>query len=107
MFKFSKDDPNLPQDNLMLQSPFEEQEIWSSVLECAGDKAPGPEWIHNGFFQTLLEVVNTEVIPTIQNFHERDKFQCYICCVDSKKVRAKELKIFRHISLIGSIYKII
>ena len=56
----------------MLQSPFEEQEIWSSVLECAGDKAPGPEWIHNGFFQTLLEVVNTEVIPTIQNFHERD-----------------------------------
>uniref|UniRef100_A0A0V0HDH8 Putative ovule protein n=1 Tax=Solanum chacoense TaxID=4108 RepID=A0A0V0HDH8_SOLCH len=63
------------------------------------------------FFKHCWEVANTEVIATIQNFHERDIFErsfsaTYVALIP-KKVRAKELKDFRHISLIGSIYKII
>ncbi|WMV20534.1 hypothetical protein MTR67_013919 [Solanum verrucosum] len=59
----------------MLQSPFEEQEIWFSVQECAGDKAPGPDGFTMAFFKHCWEVANTEVIATIQNFHERDIFE--------------------------------
>lgn len=60
------------EDKLMLQSPFEEQEIWSSVQACVGDKAPGWDGFIMVFLKHYWEVVNTEVIPTIQNFHERD-----------------------------------
>lgn len=32
-----------PEDNLMLQGPFEPQEILASTKACARDKAPGPD----------------------------------------------------------------
>lgn len=56
--------------------------------------------------------MNTEVIATIQSFHERDIFErsfnaTYVALIP-KKVGAKELKDFWPIILIiGSIYKII
>ncbi|KAF3647470.1 hypothetical protein FXO38_18639 [Capsicum annuum] len=82
-------------------SPFEAQEIWANVL-CSFSVA---------FFKHSWEVVNTEVIVTIQNFHERGiferSFNATSVALIPRKVGAKELKDFRPISLIGSIYKII
>ena len=99
------------EDNLMLQSPFEEQEIWSSVQACAGDKVPGPDGFTMAFFKHCWEVMNTEVIANTQNLHERDIFErsfnaTHVALIP-KKMGANELKDFRPISLIGSIYKII
>ena len=95
----------------MLQCPFEEQEIWPSLQACGGDKANGPDGYTMALFKHYWEVVNTEFITTIQNFHERDIFErnfnaTYVALIP-KKVGAKELKVFWPIILIGSMNKII
>lgn len=38
------------EDNIMLMTPFEEQEIIDSIRACAGDKAPGPKGFTMAFF---------------------------------------------------------
>lgn len=78
---------------------------------CAGDKAPGPDGYSMAFFIHCWEVVRVEVVATIQNFHEQGFFEksfntTFIALIP-KKMGAKELKDFRPISLIGSVYKII
>lgn len=59
------------EDNLMLQSPFGEQEIKECVFACAGDKAPHPDGFTMAFFIHCWEVVKTDVIATIQNLHSQ------------------------------------
>lgn len=63
------------EDNLMLQSPFGEQEIWDSVKVCAGDKAPGPDEFSIAFFNNCWDVIKTEVVAAIQNFYEQGVFE--------------------------------
>lgn len=46
------------EDNQMLQSPFEIQEIWDSVKACAGDKAPESNGFSMAFYHQCWEVVN-------------------------------------------------
>nr|XP_016435896.1 PREDICTED: uncharacterized protein LOC107762088 [Nicotiana tabacum] len=82
------------EDNSMLQSPFEEHKIWDSVRACAGDKAPGPDRFSMAFFNKCWEVVKDDVVPI------------FVALIP-KKVGAKELRDFKPISLIGSIYKTI
>jgi len=99
------------EDNVMLQSQFGEQEIKECVFACAGDKAPGPDGFTMAFFIQCWEVVKTDVIATIQNFHSQGYFEksfnaTFIALIP-KKMGATELKDFRPISLISSVYKII
>ncbi|XP_019257815.1 PREDICTED: uncharacterized protein LOC109236038 [Nicotiana attenuata] len=63
------------EDNLMLQSPFEEQEIWDSVKACAGDKTPGPDGFSMAFFNNCWDVVKKEAVATIQNFYDQGVFE--------------------------------
>ncbi|WMV57474.1 hypothetical protein MTR67_050859 [Solanum verrucosum] len=98
-------------DNAALQGQFEEHEIKNCVFSCAGDKAPGPDGFTMAFFKQCWEEVKQEVVAAIQNFHDQSYFEksfnaTFIALIP-KKVGATELKDFRPISLIGSIYKII
>ncbi|XP_019242559.1 PREDICTED: uncharacterized protein LOC109222690, partial [Nicotiana attenuata] len=63
------------EDNLMLQSPFGEQEIWDSVKACAGDKAPGPDGFSMAFFNKCWVVVKKDVVAAVQNFYEQEIFE--------------------------------
>ncbi|WMV44670.1 hypothetical protein MTR67_038055 [Solanum verrucosum] len=99
------------EDNAALQAQFEEQEIKNCVFSCARDKAPGPDGFTMAFFKQCWEEIKQEVIDAIQNFHDQGYFEksfnaTFIALIP-KKFGASELKDFRPISLIGSIYKII
>lgn len=75
------------EDNSVLQSPFEEQEIWDSVKACAGDKAPGPDGFSVVFLNKCWEVIKEDVVAAVQNFHSQDVFEkkheCHLCDFDS------------------------
>uniref|UniRef100_A0A0V0IVQ8 Putative ovule protein n=1 Tax=Solanum chacoense TaxID=4108 RepID=A0A0V0IVQ8_SOLCH len=76
-----------------------------------GDKAPGPDGFSMAFYIQCWEVIKEEVVAAIQNFHDQGYFEksfnaTFIALIP-KKVGASELKDFRPISLIGSLYKII
>nr|XP_009762741.1 PREDICTED: uncharacterized protein LOC104214730 [Nicotiana sylvestris] len=96
-----------------LQNPedIKREEIWDSVKACAGDKAPGPDGFTMAFFTTCWEVVKKDVVAVVQIFYEQGIFEkslnATFVALIPKKLGAKELRDFRPISLIGSIYKII
>ncbi|WMV19159.1 hypothetical protein MTR67_012544 [Solanum verrucosum] len=97
-------------DNLLINGTnvTDSTTIWE---EITGDKAPGPNGFTMAFFIHCWDVVKVEVIGAIQNFHSRGYFEksfnaTFIALIP-KKMGATELKDFRPISLISSVYKII
>ncbi|WMV57930.1 hypothetical protein MTR67_051315 [Solanum verrucosum] len=94
-----------------LQKPFEEDEVLKGLKACAIDKAPGPDGYTMGFFVKCWEILKGDVMATIRKFHSQEVFEkslnaTYIALIP-KKNGAKELRDFRPISLIGSVYKLI
>lgn len=92
-----------------LQRDFDEHEVLESLKLCA--KAPGPDGYTMGFFHKCWEIVREDLMKTIKNFHNNEYFEksfnaSYIALIP-KKNGAKELRDFKPISLIGSVYKII
>lgn len=77
---------------------------------CAIDKAPGPDGFTVGFFIKCWEIVKYDSMNAFQNFYDKEVFErsfnaTFIALIPKKK-GAKELRDFRPISLIGSIYKL-
>ena len=75
---------------------------------CAMDKAPGPDGFTMGFYIKCWEVLKKDIMGTFRNSHARRVFGksfsvTYVTLIP-KHTRAKELRDFRPISLIGSIY---
>ena len=62
-----------------------------------------------GSFVTCWEIVKKDVMATFQNFHSHEIFEKSFNATDiiPKKNGAKELRDFRPISLVGSVYKLI
>lgn len=93
------------------KSQFGELEIKECVFACAGDKALGPDSFTMVFSIKCWEVVKPDVIAAIRNFQNQGYFDkslnATFKALIPKKMGASELKDFRPISLIGSVYKII
>jgi len=75
------------------------------------DKTPGPDGFTMGFYIKCWEVVKGDIMKTFQHFYDQGRFErsfnaTFIALIPKKK-GAKELRDFRPISLIGSIYKIL
>ncbi|WMV48673.1 hypothetical protein MTR67_042058 [Solanum verrucosum] len=75
------------------------------------DSVLGPDGYTMGFFVNCWEIVKGDLMSTMQNFHSQEFFEksfnaTYIALIP-KKSGAKELRDFRPISLIGSVYKLI
>lgn len=93
-----------------LQERFEEEEVLRCLKMCASDKAPGSDGFTMGFFIKCWEVVKHDILNAFHNFYEQEMFErsfnaTFIALIPKKK-GAKELRDFRPISLIGSIYKL-
>ena len=63
------------------------------------------------FFQSCWSVLKEEIMEVFQNFHTQIVFEkslntAFLALIP-KKANAMEIKDFRHISLVGGIYKII
>lgn len=83
----------------------------NSIKLCAIDKAPGPDGYTMGSFKTCWEFLKEDIMQALGNFHSHEyfgkNFNATFVALIPKKTRAKQLRDFRPISLIGSVYNII
>ena len=99
----------LEADNLELQ--FTEAEMINAPNDLNGDKALGPDGYTVAFWQSNWGTVKEDVLKLFKDFFETGKFvrslnTTFIVLVP-KKFEAEDLKDFRLISLVNSLYKLI
>ena len=94
-----------------LEREFEEKEVRKVVLDMERDKAPGPDGFSIAFFQVCWEIVKEDIMKIFGEFHAEGKFEASLnstfISLIPKIPGASEMKDFRPISLVGSLYKII
>jgi hypothetical protein len=95
----------------MLDRPFELDEVVQVLKGLQGDKAPGPDGFSMAFFQKCWQVVETDVMAFFGEVYEHCKFEkslnaTFISLIP-KKMNATNIRDFRPISLIGSMYKLL
>ena len=76
-----------------------------------GDKAPGPDGFSLAFYHHCWEVVKRDVLAVFEEFYQHSKFEkslnaTFIALIP-KKNGASNIRDFRPISLVGSVYKIL
>ena len=91
-----------------LEKPFS-KEVYGALLSFSRDKASGPDWFSMAFWQFSWEFVKNEVTNFFREFHRSGHFVCSLnatfLVLILKKGRAKNLRDFRPISLVGGLYK--
>ncbi|XP_028125789.1 uncharacterized protein LOC114322644 [Camellia sinensis] len=95
----------------LLEAEFSEEEIWSVVKGCDGNRAPGPDGFNLACFQKLWKVMKSDVLSFMAEFHKNSKLvrginSSFITLVP-KKENPMGLADYRPISLVGSLYKIL
>ena len=76
-----------------------------------GDKAPGPDSFSMAFYHHCWGVVERDVLAMFEEFYQHSKFEksfnaTFIALIP-KKNDASNIRDFRPISLVGSVYKIL
>jgi hypothetical protein len=99
------------EDAAVVIRPFEE-EVQAAVNAMPGDKAPaGPDGFTLAFYQKCWRVLKADVMRVLHHFHAQGTFvrslNAIFIALIPKKAGAKEVKDFRPISLLSSLYKII
>jgi hypothetical protein len=98
-------------DASSLEVPFEEREVLKVVKGMNRDKAPGPDGFTMAFFQDCWDVIKSDIMGVLHEFHAHSKFvrslNATFIALIPKKPGAIDLKDFRPISLVSGIYKII
>uniref|UniRef100_A0A2N9G614 Uncharacterized protein n=1 Tax=Fagus sylvatica TaxID=28930 RepID=A0A2N9G614_FAGSY len=100
-----------PEEASWLERPFEEEEICQVVRNMNGDKAPGPDGFPMAFYHACWSIMKGDVLAVFAEFYEYGSFvrsiNATFLSLILKKVNAVEVKDFRPISLVGSVYKIL
>ena len=95
----------------MLEAPFSEEEVFGALSDLNGDKAPGPDGFTMAFCQFNWSFLKEEVMGFFKDFHDQGKFvkniNAFFLVLIPKKGGAEDLKDFRSISLVGSLYKLL
>ena len=95
----------------MLEAPFSEEEVFGALSDLNGDKAPGPDGFTMAFWQFSWSFLKEEVMGFFKEFHDQGKFvksiNASFLVLIPKKGGAEDLKDFRPISLVGSLYKLL
>ncbi|KAJ9691054.1 hypothetical protein PVL29_013294 [Vitis rotundifolia] len=94
-----------------LEIPFSEEEVLAALSDLGKDKAPGPDGFTMAFWLFCWDVLKTEIMGFFKEFHERGRFvkslNVTFLVLVPKKGGAEDLKDFRPISLVGSLYKLL
>ncbi|WMV43888.1 hypothetical protein MTR67_037273 [Solanum verrucosum] len=112
--------PNWEDDNLRklsdedkewLERPFTFEEVERVINSFDGDKTPGPDGFNLHFFQKCWNTVKDDVWNVVDAFQRKGTFDrsinsTFIALIPKKKGTV-EIKDFRPISLLGSVYKIL
>lgn len=97
--------------NLMLTTPFMEQEIKLAVANYERSKSPGPDGFNFKFIKESWDIVKDDILKMVTEFHwnvriVRGSNPSFIVLLP-KKEGARCLNDYRPISLIGYTYKIL
>ena len=94
-----------------LEIPFVEEEVLAALTDLGKDKAPGPDGFTMAFWLYGWDVVKLEIMGFFREFHERGRFvkslNATFLVLVPKKGGVEDLKDFRPISLVGSLYKLL
>ena len=98
-------------ERVWLERKFEREEILQVVSDLEGDKAPGPDGFTMTFYHHCWRVVEKDVLAVFDEFFQHYKFEkslnaTFIALIP-KKNDAFNIRDFRPISLVGSVYKIL
>ncbi|WMV59598.1 hypothetical protein MTR67_052983 [Solanum verrucosum] len=63
------------EEQVWLERQFEEDEILEGLNQCAIEKAPGPDGFPMSFFITFWEMLKTDILLTLRNFHSQQGFK--------------------------------
>ena len=94
-----------------LERSFEKDEILSVVRVMEGDKALSLDGFSMAFFHHYWSVVERDVLAVLEEFYQNCKFEkslnaTFITLIP-KKNDASNIRDFKRISLVGSLYKIL
>ena len=94
-----------------LEVMFSEEEIFAALSSCYGDKAPGPYGFTMAFWLFCWDVVKPDILGLFREFYLHGTFSRSLnstfLVLIPKKEGAEDLKDFRPISLVGSVYKLL
>ena len=98
-------------ERVWLERKFEREEILQVVRDLEGDKASGPDGFTMAFYHHCWRVVEKDVLAIFEEFFQHCKFEksfnaTFIALIP-KKIDASNVRDFRPISLVGSVYKIL
>jgi hypothetical protein len=98
-------------DKFWLERPFEKEEIIKALKEMKGDKAPGSDGFTMAFYLHCWRVVEADLLAVFADFHYQGELEkslnaSFIALI-SKKANASNIRDFRPISLVGSVYKLV
>ena len=99
------------EEAVWLERPFENDEIFNVVSNMNGDKSLGPDGFSMTFYHACWPFLQDDVLAVFAKFHEYGSFQRSLnttfLSLIPKRANAVEVKDFRPISLVGSVYKIL
>jgi hypothetical protein len=99
------------EDNSFLIRPFLLEEIEDVVLECDGNKSPGPDGFNFNFVKSFWHILKGEIRILFDQFHGNasipKSFLSFFVALIPKVNSPHALRDFRPISLLGCFYKML
>ena len=94
-----------------MELDFSEAEVWATVKEYDGNKAPGPDRFNLICIQKGWKIMKGDIMDFMKEFHANgvlgNGINCSFVTLVPKSDCPKSIKDFRPISLISSIYKVL
>ena len=94
-----------------LEVRFSKEEVSTAIAGLNGEKTPGPNGFPIAFWSFCWEFVKDEVIEFFKEFYEKKKFvkslNATFLVLIPKKGNVEDVKDYKPISLLGSLYKIL
>ncbi|KAL9664765.1 hypothetical protein QQ045_020172 [Rhodiola kirilowii] len=96
---------------VFLERDISEEEILLALKDCDGNKAPGPDIFNINFYKKFWLMVGDEVVGFIKEFCVNGRLsrginKTYLALIP-KSVNPHSFAVFRPISLVNSMYKIL
>ena len=99
------------EEQAMLERKFDRDEVLQVVKDLQGDKAPSPDGFTMAFFQKCWSVLEEDIMGFFEEVHSYCKFErslnAFFIALIPKKQNATNIRDFRTISFIGSVYKLL
>ena len=94
-----------------LERKFDREEVFQVLKDLQGDKAPSPDGFSMAFFHKCWEVVGDYIMDFFEEFHTHCRFEkslnvTFIALIPKTR-DALNIRDFRPISLVGSMYKLL